>query len=224
MKKEIFYAADGYRMNFEVYTPDSFEQNLPMIVFLHGAGERGRNIEHLARHAIPRMLENGAQLPAVVLCPQCPADCVWDNVPFDVKEIIDFAAARYFADPSRISLTGCSMGGFGTWAVGMAFPAFFCALAPVAGGGLSWRTPNLVKTPVHAWHGDSDTAVPPVYAELIVNSLLAAGGDAQLTLLPGRGHNDGINEAYESWGIVQWLLAQRRTDFTPVAEFLSEMF
>ena len=89
MKRIVHMKTEGELMNYEIYTPDTQEKKLPMIVFLHGAGERGWNIDHLAKHGIPMMIKNGAEIPAVVLCPQCPANCVWDNIPFDVMALIE---------------------------------------------------------------------------------------------------------------------------------------
>lgn len=224
MKKDIYYISDGFYMNFEVFTPDNFCENLPMIVFLHGAGERGTVIEHLARHAIPKMIENGAEIPAVVLCPQCPGNVVWGNIPFEVEKLIKFAASKYNVNRAKISLTGGSMGGFGTWDIGMTLTDIFCALAPIAGGGLSWRTPNVKNIPVHAYHGEKDEAVPLIYAKLMTEALKSCGGDAELTVLGGYGHNDGINTAYEKYGVIDWLLSKKRTDFSPVPETLSKYF
>ncbi|HOP11106.1 MAG TPA: alpha/beta hydrolase-fold protein [Oscillospiraceae bacterium] len=221
MKKKIYMADEKCRMNFEVFTPEPFKKNLPLIVYLHGAGERGTVIEHLSRHGIPLMLENGYETEAVILCPQCPGDCVWDNIPHEVKAVIDRVIAEYDVDHTRVSLTGSSMGGFGTWMIGLTFPNFFSAIAPVAGGGMSWRCSNLSTTPVHAYHGGADTGVPLVYSQLMVDSVVKNGGSAELTVLDGYGHCDGINTAYQQYGIIDWLLSHKRTDFSPIPEALS---
>ncbi len=215
---------DGFFMNYELYLPEDAPQALPMIVYLHGAGERGTVLDHLTRHGIPKLIAEGREIPALVLCPQCPADCVWDNIPFELKKIIDGVIDEYRVDRARVTLTGGSMGGYGTWAIGMTFPSFFAALAPIAGGGMSWRTPNLVGTPVRAYHGEDDTAVPLVYAELMVDALAKNGGDVSLTVLHGFGHNDGINAAYRDGDVIEWLLSKRRTDFSPVSETMSKYF
>ena len=224
MKRIVHMKTDGELMNYEVYTPNVFTENLPMIVFLHGAGERGWNIDHLAKHGIPMMIKNGAEIPAVVLCPQCPANCVWDNIPFDVMALIEKIAKEYKVDPDRISVTGGSMGGFGTWTMGLTFPTFFSAMAPMAGGGMSWRCENLRTTPIRAYHGELDGTVPLIYSELMVNAVNKTGGNATLTVLDGYGHNDGINFAYTDTDIVPWLLSMKRTDRTPIAEALSKYF
>ena len=89
---------------------------------------------------------------------------------------------------------------------------------------MSWRTPNLISTPVYAVHGAADTLVPPVCSTLMTDALTAAGGNARLLLLDGLGHNDAIDYAYRETDLLPWLLSCRRTDFTPVKEFCSECF
>ncbi len=150
MKKHTTLVSDGAFMNYVVYTPETVTIGMKMLVYLHGAGERGLQIDHLNRRAVPAMLEGGLSLDAIVLCPQCPGYCVWDNIPFEIKKLIDKIAAEYEVDMSRISITGSSMGGFGTWTMGLNFPNFFSCMAPVAGGGMAWRAANLVKTPIRA--------------------------------------------------------------------------
>ena len=138
--------------------------------------------------------------------------------------MIDDTVSRFAVRTDRISLTGCSMGGFGAWEMGMTYTGFFAALAPIAGGGRSFRAPNLRTTPVRAYHGAEDELVPAVYSSLMTDAVRACGGDAELTLLPGMGHNEGIEYAYEHTDVTEWLISMRRTDHTPVPEFLSEYF
>lgn len=224
MKKIIYLRSEENKMNYEVFFPEGSTSGLPMITFLHGAGERGENVSHLAKHGLPLLIENGAEYPAIILCPQCPANCVWDNVVFDVKEIIDKVAAEYGADVSRLSVTGGSMGGFGTWAMGQAFPNFFSAMAPLAAGGAAWRCRNLINTPIAAYHGEKDEGVLPICGKIMVDAVNEFGGEATFTLLKGYGHNDGINVAYEKYGVVDFLLSKKRTDFSPVPEAFSKYF
>ncbi len=225
MKKYITQIEDGAFMNYTVYTPETMRDGLPMILYLHGAGERGTAVDHLTRYAIPMLIEEmGREYEAVILCPQCPGNCVWDNIPFEVKAIVDRVAAEYKVDPTRISATGSSMGGFGTWTMGLTFTGFFSAIAPVAGGGMSWRCANLRTTPVRAYHGGKDGTVPVIYSEMMVNAVNKLGGSATLTILDGYGHNDGIDAVYRDTDVIDWLITMTRTDFTPVPETLSNKF
>lgn len=221
--KDYSYQENDFGINYKVFYPDRYE-NLPLLIYLHGAGERGEVSDHLYRHGIPKLIHEGLEIPAVVLCPQCPAWAVWDNVVDRVKAIIDRVADECSIQKDRICITGSSMGGFGTWMMGKTYPTLFAAIAPVAGGGMSWRAGNLRTTPVLAVHGTNDRDVPPIYSELMVNAVLKKGGSAELILLDGLGHNDGIDYAYRHTRLIDWLLSQRKKDFSPVAEYCSEFF
>lgn len=221
--KEVMYNQNEFGMNYKVFYPDDYN-DLPLIVYLHGAGERGTDISHIHRHGLPKMLSSGVQIPAVVLCPQCPAYFVWDNVAESLKEIIDAVAKEYKIKNDRILLTGSSMGGFGTWMMALTYPTFFAAIAPIAGGGMSWRASKLKTTPIYVMHGTKDLTVPPVYSKLMADAAKEAGADVKLLELDGYGHNDGIDYAYEQTDLIDWLLAQRRTNFDYVPEICEAMF
>lgn len=214
---------NDYSLGGLLFTPLNI-QDTPLIIYLHGAGERGENKDHLYKHGIPKLISEGREYPAIILCPQCPAEFVWNNVVRELKAMIDKVVEEYSINPDRISITGSSMGGFGTWEMALTYTAFFAAAAPVAGGGLSWRTPNLRKTPIFAYHGSIDNVVPQIYSELMVNSTNRSGGKAELVILENLGHNDGIDYAYRNTDLIEKLINARRTDFEPVPEFLSSMF
>ncbi len=220
-----FYSLEDneFGMNYGVFYPDEYKE-LPLLVYLHGAGERGDIFEHLYRHAIPKLINDGREIPAVVLCPQCPRWAVWDNVVDRVKGIIDKVAEEFGIKEDRVAITGSSMGGYGTWSMGLTYPNFFSAIGPVAGGGMAWRTPRLKTTPVYAFHGECDGDVLPVYSQLMVDGVNKNGGCAKLVLLENLGHNDGINYAYRETDLIEWLLEQRRTDFEYVPDVCEEYF
>ena len=218
-----YLAATGYEMNYVVAHPDDYK-GLPLLIFLHGAGERGRNIDHLYRHAIPAMIKDGIEIPAVVLYPQCPGQFIWNNMVKELKEIIEKVAAEYEVDSSRICLTGSSMGGYGTWEMALTYPEMFSAIAPVAGGGVQWRTVRLKSVPVIAYHGDADDVVPIIMSEIMVDSAKKNGAQAELVRLQGLGHNDGINYAYRNTDLISRLLSYERTDFSHVYEPCEELF
>ncbi len=228
MQKKIVTPAGETELNYILYTPANKSEtelsSLPLLVYLHGAGERGKKVEHLYRHALPMFLEEGREYEAIVLCPQCPADGVWDNYVKKLKALIDEVVEEYGVQKDRISLTGSSMGGYGTWMTALTYRNFFAAIGPVAGGGMSWRAGALVKTPVYTLHGDKDTAVPMVCTELMVNALKNAGGNVRFDVLVGFEHNDGIDEAYGNTELVEWLISQRRTDFERVPDICEEWF
>lgn len=227
MKKIINYFKEADSLNNIVYIPDKGNADiseLPLLVYLHGAGERGSNLSHLSRHAIPRLIDNGSEYPAVVLCPQCPADVVWDNIPAKIKKTIDMTIDEYGIKPDRIVLTGSSMGGFGSVMMGMTYRDFFAGIAAVSGGGMSWRSENLSATPMLFYHGNKDDVVPVEYSLMLFNELKRKGIEAEMKILEGFGHNDGIEKAYEDPFLVNWLIGLRRQNFNFIPEFLEEMF
>lgn len=229
MNKKLYPKGSFSRMNYIVFYPEGRTPDecgdLPLITYLHGAGERGDDSSHLFRHAIPKLIEEGREYEAVFVCPQCPAHLVWDNVPEEVKSVIDSVAGEFHIKSDRISITGSSMGGFGTWMISLTYPNFFAASAPVAGGGMAWRCPNLINTPVYAYHGEIDPLVPVMYSELMVNAVNAAGGKATLEVLKDFSHNDGIDEAYRNTDLIEKLINARRDMTLPaVKEIMSEHF
>lgn len=180
-------------------------ESLPMIVFLHGAGERGDGEARLSVHGIPLYFgqnECHMNLPVVTLSPQCPEGEIWSNFPAAIMELILAVAKEQNVDMDRISITGISMGGFGTWSMLARYPGFFSAAAPICGGGVSWYIGT--KTPIRAFHGDADTSVPLVYSQLMVDAVNAHGGNATLTVYPNCGHNCWT-ETYEKTDIIPWL-------------------
>ena len=98
MKKLFVPAGERFSMNYGVFYPENYK-DLPLLIYLHGAGERGLEYDHLYRHGVPRLINEGREIPAVVLCPQCPADRVWDNVVTELKEIIDTVAEQFSIKP-----------------------------------------------------------------------------------------------------------------------------
>lgn len=126
-----------------------------------------------------------------------------------MKELIDFIVREYNIDTNRISITGISMGGFGTWEMALTYPNFFAAIAPVCGGGMSWRAGALKNLPIWAFHGDADNVVPIKNSVEMVNAVIAAGGNAKLTVFHNVTHNSW-DEAYTSSNVVEWLVSKCR--------------
>ena len=211
-----YRASDALVLPYLLYTPADRkpDEALPMIVFLHGAGERanaGEGKEELvAVNGIPRYIKEGRFLPhAVVLCPQCPRDRVWNQITEPLKALIDRIAAAQKVDPDRITLTGLSMGGYGTWEMGISYPGFFAALAPICGGGISWRAAAIGKTPVFAYHGMLDETVPSRNSTEMCDALRAAGGNVDLTLFAYAAHHSW-DRAYLGTDLLSRLLAAKR--------------
>lgn len=220
----ISHSEDEMNYGIAIPTNISSYENLPLLIYLHGAGERGRNFEHIYRLTIPKMLKEGKEYPAVILFPQCPAQYIWNNIVKDLKQLIDRVVKEYGIQKDRIMLTGSSMGGYGTWEMAMCYPELFAAIAPVAGGGILWRTTKLKNVPVLAYHGEKDPDVPLSQSQATVDKTNANGGTATLHILNGFGHNDGIEHAYRETDLIDKLLTYRKSNFEHVPEPFEEVF
>ena len=215
--KRSYYLYSGGEVNLGsyVYLPEDFDasRKYPMVVFLHGAGERGDGSEKMlplvCKNALPNYAVGGKEYPFILLCPQCPENIVWNNIVLSLKKLIDQIALEYNADADRIYCTGISMGGYGTWEMGIIYSDFFAAIAPVCGGGFVWRASQLKNMPVWAFHGDADNVVPLENSRMMVDGVNAAGGNAKFTVFPGVQHNSW-DSAYLETDVVEWLLKQKR--------------
>lgn len=201
-----------FALPYLVTRPDavSKETKLPLLVFLHGAGERGDDEKRLCVHGPAKYFSSDAQYldqKVIMLAPQCPQGQIWSNFPTALMELILSVAERENADMDRISITGLSMGGFGTWSMLAQYPDFFSAGAPICGGGVCWYCRP--SAPVRAFHGDEDDLVPLENSLLMVDAIKKNGGHAELTIYHGCGHNSWT-PAYETTDLIPWLIAAKR--------------
>jgi len=179
----------------------------PFMLYLHGAGERGDSLEMVKKHGPPKLIAAGRDLPFIVVSPQCPKDQTWDtNL---LTELLDEIEDLHAIDKNRVYVTGLSMGGFGTWALAVATPERFAAIAPICGGGAPYIAYRLRHVPVWTFHGDQDESVPLYESERMVEAVRRAGGDARLTIYPGVGH-DAWTRTYEGSELYDWLLSHER--------------
>lgn len=203
--------AVGYR--YLLGLPEGYEADAgkrwPLIVFLHGAGERGEDLNLLKKHGPPKLIEAGKDLGAIVASPQVKEGEIWD--PQGVKALTDELVATLRVDVGRIYLTGISMGGFGTWETAFSYPETYAAIVPICGGtGVRWLLAERVKDlPAWIFHGAKDTVVPPENSEKIHAALKKAGSRAKLTIYPEAAH-DSWTAAYEDPELWDWLMKQRR--------------
>lgn len=223
MNSKVLVIQTKHELNCLVYYPDNYK-DLPMVVYLHGAGERGKKIEHLNRHGIPKLISEGIEIPAIVVCPQCPERYIWNNVVEEVRDIVLNVADMFDVNRDRITVTGSSMGGYGTWELAMCYPEIFAAAAPVAGGGVTFRTCKLSSVPIRVYHGNKDDAVEFINSKLMVDAVNRYGGNAKLITLDNMGHNDAIDFAYRRTDLIYWLLSNRKIDFSRVKEPCEEYF
>ena len=197
-------------LNYWVYTPQNPRKGLPLVTFLHGIGERGSDPENVCRTSLPKWLREGRWTPdAWVICPQCPDGMDWHTQAEKLKAVIDHEIEELEADKDRVSITGLSMGGYGTWSMAVLYPDMFSAIAPVCGGGSPGRAKLLTHLPVWAFHGAQDDVVPLHYSVDMVDGINKVGGNARLTIFHTLAHNSW-DEAYGTTNVLDWLLEQSR--------------
>jgi len=200
------------RLNYLLYLPEDYGKEAgkkwPLLLFLHGAGERGSDIEKVKVHGPPKLIAAGKSMPFIVASPQCPEGSWWTPEP--LKALLDDLMARYAVDPDRVYCTGLSMGGFGTWSLATEYPALFAAIAPICGGGQPFMTRRITHVAVWVFHGAKDPVVPVRLSQEMVDALKAAGGNVKLTIYPEANH-DSWTETYNNPEFYAWLLAQKRT-------------
>jgi predicted peptidase len=201
------------RLDYLLYFPPGYEsdvnQRFPLILFLHGAGERGNDLELVKLYGLPHHLETGHDLPFIVVSPQCPEDSHWTLHIAALNALLTEVIARYQVDESCIYLTGLSMGGAGTWMLAGAHPERFAAIAPICARIVPLPLPRFLNLPVWAFHGDADEIVPVSEAQRTANAINALGGKVQLTVYPGVGH-DSWSQTYNNPELYNWFLSHRR--------------
>ena len=203
-------------LDYWLYLPPEYEAQSatrwPLILFLHGFGERGdslTDLELVKLHGIPRVLESGKDLPFIVVSPQCSRQSWWTLQQPALKALLDSIMAQYAVNPSQVYLTGLSMGGYGSWSLGIEYPDLFAAIVPVCGGGVSSEVAALKNVPVWAFHGAKDDVVLPHRTQDMVNALQKAGGDARLTIYPEATHNSWT-VTYDNPELYDWLLSHKK--------------
>ncbi len=230
--RAITIGSAGY--HFRVFTPKGWskKKKWPVILFLHGAGERGDdNVAQTIVGIGPAILRRQAGLPFIVVLPQCPRNRWWTEPEMQALALkaLDQTVTEFNGDSKRTYLTGLSMGGYGSWAIVAKNPSRFAALAIVCGGvrpppGLSLpkeAAPQMTatdpysavaakaaKTPVWVFHGDADRAVPVTESRKMVEALKAAGGNVRYNEYEGVGHNSW-DRAYAEPELFTWMLAQK---------------
>jgi predicted peptidase len=202
-----------------VYFPAGYGEpgkRFPLLIFLHGSGECGHNLNKLTKHGPGPMMMRGeapvAGLPFVVLAPQSPSEVEWFEAE-SLNAVLDEALKRYAVDPDRVYLTGLSMGGYAVWDWACRNPERFAAIAPI-GGEPNTDLAGIIakaKLPVWAFHGGKDKEVWPHEDEKMVALIQKLGGDAKLTIYPDAGHN-AWTPTYKNPEFYQWLLSHRLSD------------
>jgi len=199
--------------NYLLFLPEGYgqkKQQWPLIMFLHGAGERGSDLNKVKVHGPPKIVENRKDFPFIVVSPQCPEDDWWTDKVEVLINLLDDIVARYKVDKERIYLTGLSMGGYGTWSLASEYPERFAAIAPICGGSNRIMALRLRDIPVWVFHGAKDKVVPLEESEEMVNAIRSRGGNVKLTIYPDAGH-DSWTETYNNQQLYDWFLEHRKS-------------
>jgi predicted peptidase len=207
IKKEI-------NINYLIHLPENYgqtDEKFPLMIFLHGAGERGNDLEQVKMWGPPKIAEKDKTFPYVLISPQCPKDDWWTSMQ-QIENLHALTLAiikNYHIDESRVYLTGLSMGGYGTWALACEYPDLFAAIAPICGGGQPLLTRKITHIPVCVFHGAKDQVVPISESEKMVNALRSYGGNVEFTIFPEATHNSW-SKAYNETDLLDWFLGHRK--------------
>ena len=199
------------RCNYLLYLPEGYEDNeqsWPLVLFLHGAGERGDDLNRVRQWGPPKLVEEGKQFPFILVSPQCPEKEWWssDFQATVLGGLLDAVIAKHRVDKDRVYVTGLSMGGYGAWRLAADYPERIAAIVPICGGGEPESAPRMKDVPVWAFHGTEDQVVKPEESEAMVNALNTCGGDARITLYPETHHN-AWTATYANPEVYKWLLS-----------------
>jgi predicted peptidase len=198
-------------LKYLLYLPPGYEnkgERWPLLVFLHGRGEVGDDLQKVKVHGPPKLIDAGQSFPFVVLSPQSPQRG-WNTLALDA--LLEVVLKEHRIDEDRVYLTGLSMGGRGTWDWAAANPERFAALAPICGSGNPQDARRIKDIPVWAFHGAKDRGVPLERSEDMVKAIQDAGGSAKLTVYPEAAH-DAWTQTYDNPDLYKWLLEQKRSE------------
>ncbi|AVH65005.1 phospholipase [Nostoc sp. 'Peltigera membranacea cyanobiont' 213] len=208
-------STDSY--NYLLFLPDGLHPDgdrneiqqalLPTILFLHGAGQRGSDLDDVRKHGVAKVVEQQSDFPFIVISPQCPRREYW-NIE-RLSTLLDEVIASCAVDPDRVYLTGLSMGGYGTWHLAAAQPERFAAIAPICGGGNPQAAGKLKNLPVWAFHGAKDNVVPLSESEIMVSALKVHDGNVKFTVYPEANH-DSWTQTYNNPELYEWFLQHWR--------------
>lgn len=229
--KRQFISPKGDTLNYRFLSPDyNPGRKYPLVVFLHGSGERGNNNDSQLQWGVTNFAndEMMTQYPAYVLAPQCPSNQSWANLLFPAKgsmdikllpeptrpmqsliALIDTLVTKVNIDVNRIYITGLSMGGMGTFDAISRYPDKFAAAVPVCGAGDTSKAKLISKIPIWIIHGNEDPSVDSRASLEMVNALVRAGGKPGFTLIPETGHFSWL-AAYIDRSMLQWLFRQHK--------------
>ena len=196
-------------MEYLIRYPANYKEGnrYPVVLFLHGAGTRGNDIDILKKNVFMSISEQYEDFSFVLVAPHCKHGTWYDHFELLKRFTLRIIAAE-FTDPERVYVVGNSMGGYGTWQLAMCMPERFAAILPICGGGMYWNAGCLVNVPTWAFHGECDNVVHVDDSKRMVEAINKRGGNAKLTLYPNTKH-DCWTVTYKNRAVFEWLFAQR---------------
>lgn len=209
--KHKFESDRYFNFNYALYLPKDFDESkkYPLVLFLHGAGERGDDLDIGCRHGyMKHVRESGAEYPFIIVAPQIPYSIIWGSCIESLLGFLDYICETLPVDKERVYATGFSMGGMGTWLVAMTDPDRFAAIAPICAPGFSWNAACLKNTPVFMYHGEFDEIISVENSRDMLNAVNGNGGNAKLIVCPV-GHN-AWDYAYAGDELYTWLLSHKK--------------
>ena len=232
---EASYPSDEGTLLYRIMFPINFDatQKYPLVLFLHGAGERGNDNQKQLVHGSRLFQDSSTRYPAIVVFPQCPAEDYWANVDVDVidgnrrftfmadgpatrplaqvMELVDKLIDQPYTDPARLYVTGLSMGGMGTWELLWRMPGKLAAAAPICGGGNPRAAGEMTEVPIWAFHGVKDDVVRPHFTMRMIKAVQRAGGTAKVTFFPKANHNSW-DPAFATPDYLSWMFSNRKSN------------
>ncbi|MCP4129521.1 MAG: prolyl oligopeptidase family serine peptidase [bacterium] len=200
-------------LNYLLYLPKEYgkkkKKHWPLILFLHGVNERGRNLEYLKKNGIPNIVEKRPDFPFITLSPQCARNMTWKDYTDDLIALLGSVTSSFNIDPKRIYITGFSMGGFAAWRLAILHREKFAAAVPICGGGNPKFACRIKQMPLWVFHGGKDPVVPLSRSKDMVSTLKACGSSVRFTVYPNAGH-DSWTQTYNNPELYTWLLQQGR--------------
>lgn len=231
LQAKQFISESGDTLNYRIYIPEEADSTgtFPLVLFLHGAGERGSDNVKQLTHGVWRFVADSVQQdhPSIVIAPQAPKDSYWGEAEWRTKStrlkevpakplvlamgLLDQVQDEYTIDASRMYITGLSMGGFGTWNLITRYPDKFAAAAPVCGGGDATKAHLIADLPIWNFHGARDNVVPPQLSRDMIAAIRYAGGHPGYSEYPDVGHGSWV-QAYNEPYLVDWLFSHRKSE------------
>jgi predicted peptidase len=217
-------AGDGTRVHYQWHAPVEIEdgRKYPLVLFLHGSGERGTDNRSQLKHGVGSIIEQAGKLgePCFLIAPQCPPDSWWTDGGWAgndgtkgltgvLLELVAESMATHPVDPKRFYVTGLSMGGFGTWKLLALAPDKIAAAVPICGGGDPKSAVSFKDVPVWAFHGEADEVVPVRVTREMIAAMEKAGGKPKATYYPEVRH-DSWTITYRNPEVIRWLFDQKK--------------